>query len=109
LGGYRFKDNFLKFWFFYVYKNYRYLEIDLLDYVLKEIDTNFNDNFVSFAYEDFVQEQILHDPIKYLGFVSLKAGRWWNNKEINKSVFEALKTKSELIESLLEKSYVIFS
>jgi len=132
LGRYRFKDNFLKFWFFYVYKNYRYLEIDLLDYVLKEIETNFNDNFVSFAYEDFVQEQILRDPITYLGFVPLKIGRWWNNKEeidlvafdekrivfieckwrnkkVNKSVFEALKVKSELIESSLEKSYVIFS
>jgi AAA+ ATPase superfamily predicted ATPase len=51
LGRYRFKDNFLKFWFFYVYKNYRYLEIDLVEYVVKEIEQNFNDNFVSFAYE----------------------------------------------------------
>jgi len=125
-------DDTLKDWFFYVYKNYRYLEIDLLDYVLKEIEINFNDNFVSFTYENFVQEQILRDPIKYLGFVPLKIGRWWNNKEeidlvafdekrivfieckwrnkkVNKSVFEALKVKSELIESSLEKSYVIFS
>ena len=78
---YRFRDNFLKFWFFYVYKNYRYLEIDLNEYVLKEIAKNFNDNFVSFAYEDFVQEQILRDPLKYLGFVPLKIGRWWNAKE----------------------------
>lgn len=132
LGRYRFKDNFLKFWFFYVYKNYRYLEIDLHDYVLKEIEINFNDNFVSFAYEDFVQEQILRDPIKYLGFVPLKIGRWWNNKEeidlvafdetnmafieckwrnkkVNKSVFGALKIKSELIDVSLKKSYVIFS
>lgn len=132
LGRYRFKDNFLKFWFFYVYKNYRYLEIDLSEYVLKEIETNFNDNFVSFAYEDFVQEQILRDPMKYLGFVPLKIGRWWNNKEeidlvafdedkiafieckwrnkkVNRSVFEALKIKSELIDIPLEKRFIIFS
>jgi AAA+ ATPase superfamily predicted ATPase len=100
--------------------------------VLKEIETNFNDNFVSFAYEDFVQEQILRNPLKYLGFVPLKIGRWWNNKEeidlvafdeekivfieckwrnkkVNKSVFEALKVKSELIDVSLKKSYVMFS
>jgi len=81
LGRYRFKDNFLKFWFFYVYKNYRYLEIDMVDAVIKEIETNFNDNFVSFAYEDYVRELILQNPLKYLGFVPLKIGRWWNNKE----------------------------
>jgi hypothetical protein len=26
-------------------------EIDLVEYVVKEIEQNFNDNFVSFAYE----------------------------------------------------------
>jgi len=132
LGRYRFRDNFLKFWFFYVYKNYRYLEIGLNEYVLKEIETNFNDNFVSFAYEDFVQEQILHNPMKYLGFVPLKIGRWWNNKEeidlvafdegkiafieckwrnrkVNRAVFEALKIKSELIDMPQRKQFVIFS
>jgi len=76
LGRYRFKDNFLKFWFFYVYKNYRYLEIDLL------------------AFDE-----------KRIVFIECK----WRNKKVNKSVFEALKVKSELIESSLENSYVIFS
>jgi len=81
LGRYHFKDNFLKFWFFYVYKNYRYLEIDMLAFVEKEIAQSFNDNFVSFAYEAYVKEKIIQDPMRYLGFVPLKIGRWWNNKE----------------------------
>ena len=132
LGRYRFKDNFLKFWFFYVYKNYRFLEIDLHQFVLKEIEKNFNDNFVSFAYEDYIQEQILQDPIKYLGFVPLKIGRWWNNKEeidlvafdeenitfieckwqnrkIKKGVLDALKEKSILINSPLKRHFILFS
>jgi len=132
LGRYRFKDNFLKFWFFYVYKNYRFLEIDLYQFVLKEIEKNFNDNFVSFAYEDYIQEQILQDPIKYLGFVPLKIGRWWNNKEeidlvafdeenitfieckwqnrkIKKGVLDALKEKSILINSPLKRHFILFS
>ena len=132
LGRYRFKDNFLKFWFFYVYKNYRFLEIDLYEFVLKEMEKNFNDNFVSFAYKDYIKEQILQDPIRYLGFVPLKIGRWWNNKEeidivafdeeniafveckwtnkpVGLNVFHRLKEKSLLINSSLKKSFVLFS
>lgn len=80
-GRYKFKDNFLAFWFFYVYKNYNFLEINQTDVVLQEIEQNFNDRFVSFAFEDYIKEDILHNPQKYLDFVPLKAGRWWNNKE----------------------------
>ena len=132
LGRYTFKDNFLKFWFFYVYKNYRYLEIDMIEYVEKEIDQSFNDHFVSFAYEAYVQETLLRDPLHYLGFVPLKIGRWWNNKEeidlvaydekhiafieckwrnkpADKQVLDALKRKSRIIDSSLEPLYIIFS
>jgi len=133
LGRYRFKDNFLKFWFFYVYKNYRYLEIDLVEYVVKEIEQNFNDNFVSFAYEDYVKEQILRNPMRYLGFVPLKIGRWWNNKEeidivafdeeniafveckwrnkpVKRVVFDDLMRKSKLINmSSQQCSFIVFS
>ena len=81
LGRYRIKDNFLNFWFFYVYKNYSYLEIGNTKFILKEIEKNFNDRFVSFAFEEYVKEQILENPKKYLEFVPLKVGRWWSNKE----------------------------
>ena len=80
-GRYKFKDNFLAFWFFYVYKNYNFLEINQIDVVLQEIEQNFNDRFVSFAFEDYIKEDILYNPEKYLDFIPLKAGRWWNNKE----------------------------
>jgi len=81
MGLYKIKDKFLNFWFFYVYKNYNYLEIGFADYVISEIEKNFNDRFVSFAFEDYIKEQILLNPIKYLGFVPLKIGRWWSSKE----------------------------
>jgi AAA+ ATPase superfamily predicted ATPase len=80
-GRYKFKDNFLAFWFFYVYKNYNFLEINQTEAVLQEIQQNFNDRFVSFAFEDYIKEDILYNPEKYLDFVPLKVGRWWNNKE----------------------------
>ena len=80
-GRYRIKDKFLNFWFYYVFKNYNYLEIEQIDMVLKEIDMNFNDRFVSFAFEEFVIEDIWEHPNKYLDFTPLRVGRWWNNKE----------------------------
>jgi AAA+ ATPase superfamily predicted ATPase len=132
LGRYRFRDNFLKFWFYYVYKNYRYLEIGLLEYVEKEIEQNFNDNFVSFVYEDYVKESIIHFPLHHLNFIPLKIGRWWNNKEeidlvafdeeniafieckwrnqpTGMDVLTSLKKKSELIQSSLKPHFIIFS
>jgi AAA+ ATPase superfamily predicted ATPase len=132
LGRYRFRDNFLKFWFYYVYKNYRYLEIGLLEYVEKEIEQNFNDHFVSFAYEDYVKEGIMQNPVSYLGFIPLKIGRWWNNKEeidlvafdeeniafieckwrnqpAGVDVLKSLKKKVELLNPSLKHQYIIFS
>jgi AAA+ ATPase superfamily predicted ATPase len=81
MGRYRIKDKFLNFWFYYVYKNYQHLEIGQDQAVLDEIEINFNDRFVAFAFEDYIQELILMDPIKHIGFVPTKIGRWWTNKE----------------------------
>jgi hypothetical protein len=81
LGRYRIKDKFLNFWFYYVYKNMSYLELGLTQTVIDEIKLNFNDQFVSFAFEDYAQEEILQDPLKYLSFVPKRVGRWWNNQE----------------------------
>ncbi|MDD2451473.1 MAG: ATP-binding protein [Sulfurovum sp.] len=80
-GQYRIKDKFLNFWFYYVYKNYNTLELEQTRHVLDEIAQNFNDRFVSFAFEDYLLEDLLRAPEKYFDFIPVKAGRWWNNKE----------------------------
>lgn len=132
LGRYRIKDNFLKFWFFYIYKNYSYLEIERVDYVLSEIEVSFNEKFVSFAFEDYVKELLTSNPLEYLGYYPKKLGRWWSNKEeidliaigeekitfieckwksqkVGYDVYHNLVEKSKLIESDLEREYVVFS
>ncbi len=81
MGRYRFKDKFLQFWFFYVYKNYNLLEINQVDAVVGEIEKNFNDRFVSFAFEDYIAEDLMQNPSKYIDFVPIKVGRWWNKNE----------------------------
>ncbi|MBF0449789.1 MAG: ATP-binding protein [Candidatus Magnetomorum sp.] len=84
LGRYRIIDRFIDFWFFYVYKNTSLLEIGQYRYVLDEIEKTFNQRFVSFAFEDYVKELIMENPMQYLGFVPLKMGRWWSkNAEID--------------------------
>lgn len=58
-----------------------YLELGQTRTVIDEIKINFNDRFVSFAFEDYCHEEILQEPLKYLSFVPKRVGRWWNNKE----------------------------
>ena len=81
LGRYKIKDKFLNFWFYYVYKNYNYLEVNQVDIVLDELKLNFNDRFVSFAFEDYLLEDMFLNHQKYFSFRPHKIGRWWNNKE----------------------------
>lgn len=49
-GLYRIKDNFIRFWFRFVYPYRHYLEMDNLEFVIKKIKQNFNDNHVSYVY-----------------------------------------------------------
>ena len=81
LGKYKIKDNFIKFWFYYVYRNYSYLEIGNVDYVLDEIKRTFNEKFVAFSFEDYVKEILTQNPLEFLDFRPRKIGRWWNNSE----------------------------
>jgi AAA+ ATPase superfamily predicted ATPase len=81
MGRYKIKDKFLNFWFYYVYKNYNYLEVNQIAMVLDELKLNFNDRFVSFAFEDYLLEDMLLNHKQYFSFRPHKIGRWWNNKE----------------------------
>ena len=132
MGRYKFKDRFLNFWFYYVYKNYNQLEINQIDSVVDEIEMNFNDRFVSFAFEDFVAEDILYNPSKYIDFTPKKVGRWWNKNEeidlvamderhicfieckwqnsVNKErVMHQLIKKSKLVKHELKESFLVVS
>jgi len=132
LGRYKIKDKFLNFWFYYVYKNYNYLEVNQIDVVLDELKLNFNDRFVSFAFEDYLIEDMLLHYDRYFSFRPHKIGRWWNNKEeidiiafddnnicfveckwqnsVNKDrVKEKLIAKSQIIKHHKVSSYLVIS
>lgn len=77
-GLYKIKDNYLKFWFSYVYPYQSYLEIENLSYPLEKIKNEFN-LWVSKIYEDLARETVLNNS--EIPFPIKKLGRWWNNNE----------------------------
>jgi AAA+ ATPase superfamily predicted ATPase len=75
---YYIKDNYLAFWFNYVYPYQSYLEIENLKYPLEKLSNTF-DLWVSKIYERLCLESLLHhDEIK---FPLMKIGRWWSKNE----------------------------
>mgnify|MGYP005838436935 CR=1 FL=1 len=81
-GLYYLQDNFLQFWFKFVYPYKDYLEMDQLDYVMDKLKANFVDNHLSFVYEKVCRErlkQIANENI--FGAPLLQVGRWWDKDE----------------------------
>lgn len=81
-GQYKIKDNFMAFWFQFIYPNKVFLEIDKNSLVLNKIKNNFIDNSVSFVYEEVCREELWElNADGELGVLYDKIGRWWNRTE----------------------------
>ena len=79
-GLYFIKDNFLNFWFQFIFPYKGMLEADQDDYVLCKIKNNLIDNHISYVYEDICREKVWELNKKGLTFN--RVGRWWGNKNI---------------------------
>lgn len=79
-GLYQIRDNFIRFWFQFIYPNRSYLEMGHPDVVLNRLQRNFIDNQVSFVYEQICQETLwqLSAEGKLPGLLE-RVGRWWDN------------------------------
>lgn len=81
-GLYYIKDNFLEFWFKFIYPYRSYIEMDAYELVLEKIKRNFIDNHVSFVYERVCEEILWELNFKEkLPFNLLKIGRYWDNTD----------------------------
>lgn len=79
-GLYKIKDNFILFWFNFIYPNLSYIETNNSEVVLTKIKSNFIDNHVSYIYEQICREKAWDFNIaNNLGYN--KIGKWWNNTE----------------------------
>ena len=77
---YQIKDNFIRFWFRFVYPERGRLELGQSDYVRDRIMANFIDNHVAHIYENVCGSELWR--LEFAGKLHFnKMGRWWSNKE----------------------------
>lgn len=80
MGLYRIKDNFLTFWFKFVYPNRGLLESGQTKYVEEKIKKHFIDSHVAYVYEDICRETVWNLLSDSLSFN--RVGRWWGSKDV---------------------------
>lgn len=79
-GLYKITDNFIAFWFKFVYPYLSYLERKEQDYVINIIKERFIQNYVSFVYEDVCREKMWEYSSQQMwDFKFDKVGRYWGS------------------------------
>lgn len=79
LGRYYLSDNFLKFWFRYIYSNLSSIEEGIFDVNIVKNDYN---NYLGYVFEDVAKQFLIKEMKKIFSFT--KIGRWWHkDKEID--------------------------
>ena len=79
-GLYRIKDNYILFWFKFIYPNMGFIESGNTTIVMNKLKENFIDKHVSFIYENVCIEKLWNINAEgSLKFTFDKIGRWWNN------------------------------
>lgn len=84
-GLYKIKDNFIRFWFRFIYPNLSFIESGNKELAMNKIKANLADGHISYVYEDIcIEEMWKFNSEGKWDFNFDKVGRWWNNeKEID--------------------------
>ena len=81
-GLYYIKDNFIDFWFKFVYPSRSAIETGDIAQVKSKIRAGFVNRHVSFVYENVCRQQLWEIAAKEkLPFRFTEAGRWWNSQQ----------------------------
>lgn len=93
-GLYKIKDNFILFWFKFIYPNLSFIESGNKELAMKKIKENLTDGHISYVYEDICIEKMWKlNAKKKWDFTFDKLGRWWNNDtEIHIVAFDSTGT-----------------
>ena len=79
-GLYKIKDNFMVFWFRFIYPNLSYIESGHKELVMNKIRANLVDLHIAYVYEDVCVEKMWQLNVEgAFGFHFDQVGRWWNN------------------------------
>jgi len=81
-GLYRIKDNYMRFWFTFIYPNRSLIESGNSQIVMDTIRKGFTKNHSAFVYEDVCREKMWElNAEDAWPFHFSKIGRYWDNKE----------------------------
>lgn len=81
-GLYKIKDNYLRFWFAFIYPNISFIESGNDAIVMEKIKKSLVSNHISYVYEDICRERMWNLNAKnYWPFHFSKIGRWWDAKD----------------------------
>jgi len=81
-GLYRIKDNFIEFWFKFIYPERSSIETGRAQYVMSKIREGFISRHVSYVYEDVCRQRLwLLAAEGLLPCRFNKVGRWWDNRQ----------------------------
>ncbi len=84
-GLYRIKDNFIKFWFQFVYPYKSFIEtgnVDFVDFVMNKIKADLASRHISYVYGDICREKMWQlNQEERLPFFVDRVGRWWNSSQ----------------------------
>ena len=80
-GLYKIKDNYLRFWFAFVYPNRSFIESGNSDIVINKLKKSFIKNHVAFVYEDVCREKMWEmNADEVWPFHFTKIGRYWDSQ-----------------------------
>ncbi len=81
-GIYRLKDQFLDFWFKYIYPYRSYIEIGQTGFVIDVIKRTLRERHVSFVYEDICREKVVRmNSEGKLPVQVTRVGKWWDGED----------------------------
>lgn len=86
-GLYRIKDNYLRFWFRFVFPQMGLLETGRRAEALKTIRNNFVDGQVAYVYEDVCRDRLWDAGAEgALPFMPERVGAWWGARDVGLDV-----------------------
>ena len=80
MGLYRIKDNFISFWFKFVYPNKGMIESGNTQYIENKVKQNFIDGHVAYVYEEICREKVWE--LLSEGISITRVGRWWGAGDV---------------------------
>jgi len=131
-GRYYINDNYLKFWYCYIFENISFLQMKKHTSVIKQIDKTYIKNILEPTYKKYILNLIKEDTKKYLGYSALKIAPWWDNNtsidlvaydednitfiditwenfEVAKTMYLKLQENAKMYKTNLKKHYIIIS